>query len=253
MRLHNKVAIITGAGAGIGRAGALRFAAEGALIAVSDVDGDAAQETADLVKKQGGRAIAMVSDVSSEYDSAALVKATVDEYGQLDILWANAGIPQAWRTTEDTKVDEFDRLMAVNARGPWLSARAAIGHLRKRPGAAVVFTGSASGIRARADFSAYQSSKGAVVMLTRSLAREFARDGVRVNAVCPSAVTTQMWGQFIATADDTEAVKRQAAEAVPLGRVATAEDVANAALFLASDEASFITGVNLPVDGGSLI
>ena len=251
-RLANKTAIITGAANGMGFAGALTFSAEGAKLVLTDLDEDALKSAVAEIQGRGGKAVYLVADASSESDNEAAVDLAVKEFGGLDIFWANAGIPQELRPITDTSVEEFDKLMAVNSRGPWLGARAAKAALAERGGGAIVITASLSGIKARADLAAYQASKGAAVMLTRSLSRELAPLHIRVNSVCPLAATTQMWAQFLGPGADVEAATAATAAASPLGRMAEAQDVANAALFLASDEASFITGVNLPVDGGSL-
>lgn len=252
MRLANEVALITGAGSGMGRAGALRFAAEGASIVAMDIKNDAAAETATLIQDAGGKATAVQGDVSLAEDNDRAVAAAVEAFGKLTIVWANAGIPHAAAPVETLDVDLFDRIYSVNARGPWLTARAALPALRANGGGSIVFTGSLSGLKARWGNSVYASSKGAVVMLTRSLAFELAADKIRVNCIDPVATDTPMLPQFMEGAPDPAAVREAVTAAIPLGRLATAEDIANAALFLASSEASLITGVNLPVDGGSL-
>lgn len=250
MRLSDEVALITGGGSGMGRAGALRFAAEGASVVVADINEDAARDTVRLVEEAGGKATAVRTDVSVAADNARAVAAATDAFGKLSIVWANAGIPHASTPIEDLDSEEFDRIFAVNARGPWLTAQAAIPALRANGGGAIVFTGSLSGLKARAGNSIYASSKGAVVMLTRVLALELAPE-IRVNCVNPVATDTPMLPSFMANAPDPAGVREALTQAVPLKRLATAEDIANAALFLASSEAAMITGVNLPIDGGS--
>ena len=251
MRLAGEVALITGAGSGMGRAGAIRFAVEGASIVALDLDEAAARETVRLVEEGGGRAVAVEGDVSRAEDNARGVAAALESFGKLTIVWANAGVPQAANPIEQLDAELFDRIYGVNARGAWLTAQAAIPALRAAGGGAIVFTGSLSGLKARRGNSAYASSKGAVVMLTRSLALELAPE-IRVNCVNPVSTDTPMLPKFMASAPDPAAVRQAVTASIPLGRLATAEDVANAALFLASSEAAMITGVNLPVDGGSL-
>jgi len=251
MRLASEVALITGAGSGMGRAGAIRFAAEGATIVAADIDESTAEETARLVRDAGGSAIAVQADISSTEDNERAVASALDEYGRLTIVWANAGIPHGAQPIGEQDAETFDRIFAVNARGPWLTARAAIPALRASGGGAIVFTGSLSGLKARPNNSAYSGSKGAVVMMTKALALELAPE-IRVNCVNPVATDTPMLPKFMATAPDPDAVRKAVIAGIPMGRLATAEDVANAALFLVSSEASLITGVNLPIDGGSL-
>ena len=251
MRLKDKVALITGAGSGMGRAGAQLFAAEGARVVVVDINDAAAKETVETVRANGGDAVAVTGDVSRAEDNEAAVRIAVETYGGLDIAWANAGLPQAFRSITEIEADEFDRLMGVNARGPWLGARAALPAMKERGGGSFIITASLSGLKGRPDASAYQASKGAATMLTRSLAREFGPHGIRVNAVCPLAAETPMWAQFMDNYLDKDEAAVTFAKAVPLGRLAYPEDIAKAALFFASDDSVFISGVNLPVDGGS--
>lgn len=251
-RLAGKTAVITGAANGMGLAGAHLFAAAGANVVLTDLNEDRLRTAVESIESTGGTARYSVGDASSDVDNIRAVADATDNFGGLDIFWANAGIPQEFTSISDTSVEDFDRLMRINARGPWSGARAAKPALKARGGGSIVITASLSGIKARADLAAYQASKGAAVMLTRSLARELAPLRIRVNAVCPLAAATQMWEQFLGPDADIESATAAAAAAVPLGRLTEPEDVANAALFLASDESSFITGVNLPVDGGAL-
>lgn len=251
MRLQDKVVIITGAGSGMGRAGATLFAAEGAKVVVADIDKAGADQTVKEVIAAGGEAIAVQMDAGSQQDNERVVRAAVDTYGGLDVVWANAGLPQAFRSILEIDPGEFDQLMAVNARGPWLAARAALPVMQQKRAGSFIITASLSGLKGRADASAYQASKGAAVMLTRSLAREFGRDGIRVNSICPLATETPMWGKFMEGYLDKDEAAVEFAKAIPLNRLAYPEDIAKAALFFASDDSSFVSGVNLPVDGGA--
>lgn len=251
MRLNNEVALITGGGSGMGRAGAIRFAAEGARVVVVDINQQAAEETRDLIAQAGGEAIAVRADVASAADNEAAVAAAIERFGKLTIVWANAGIPAPATPIEETAPETFDRLFAVNSRGPWLAARAAAPALREAGGGSIVITASLSGLKGRPGNSAYASSKGAAAMLTKALAVEFAPD-IRVNSVCPVATDTPMLPEFTKTAPDPDAARDKVVSGIPMKRLATADDIANAALFLASSEAAMITGHNLPVDGGSL-
>ncbi|HWL76514.1 glucose 1-dehydrogenase [Microbacterium sp.] len=251
MRLNNEVALITGGGSGMGRAGAIRFAAEGARVVVVDINQQAAEETRDLIAQAGGEAIAVRADAASAADNEAAVAAAIERFGKLTIVWANAGIPAPATPIEETAPETFDRLFAVNSRGPWLAARAAAPALREAGGGSIVITASLSGLKGRPGNSAYASSKGAAAMLTKALAVEFAPD-IRVNSVCPVATDTPMLPEFTKTAPDPDAARDKVVSGIPMKRLATADDIANAALFLASSEAAMITGHNLPVDGGSL-
>ncbi|RZT88680.1 3-oxoacyl-[acyl-carrier protein] reductase [Pseudonocardia sediminis] len=251
MRLDGKVAVVTGAASGIGRAGAALFAAEGARVVAFDRDAAGLDETVGAITAQGGEAVAVVGDVGEAGDNEAAVGTAVSRFGGLDVMWANAGVAAPFRSITETAPEDFDRMMTVNARGPWLAARAAFGPLRERGGGSVVITASLSGLKGRADASAYQSSKGATVMLVRSLAREFGPHRIRVNSVCPLASETPMWATLMEGYMDPDVAAVEFAKVVPLGRLAYPDDVAKAALFLAGDDSSFISGVNLPVDGGS--
>lgn len=248
--LEGKTVIITGAASGMGRAGAALFAEHGAQVVVADLNASGAKETVTQIEAAGGRAAAFTYDATSAEETAALVAFTKDTYGRIDSAWANAGLPAPFMALEDHDESLFDRLMAVNVKGPWLLAKYAAGALEESHGSFLI-TASMSGLRARAHFSGYQASKGGAVMLTRSLAKELAPRGVRVNSVCPVATATPMLSQFV-SAETAELMDEEGLKAgIPMGRLATAEDIANAALFFVSDLSTFVTGVNLPVDGGA--
>ncbi|MGP6173675.1 glucose 1-dehydrogenase [Corynebacterium sp. A21] len=252
MRLENEVAIITGGGSGMGRTGAIRFATEGAEIVVADLNLAAAQETVKLVEAAGGRAIAIKSDVGSLQGNQDAVTAALDTYGKLSIVWANAGVATSVKPlieAEDSDEKHFDLMHAVNVKGPWHMARAAMPHLKEQNGSMVI-TASLSGLTARPGNSAYSATKGAAVQITRALAIEFAPH-VRVNSICPVATETPMQAVFT-PGDMAKVIQPKIIAGIPMGRLATTDDMSNAALFLASREASMITGHNLPVDGGSL-
>jgi len=249
MRLQNKVAVITGGGSGMGLSGVRLFAAQGARVVVADLDSVAAKEAAAAVIEQGGEAIAVEADVSNLEGNQAIVDAALDSFGGIDVFWANAGVAAPMSPVGEQSIEFFDTLMAVNAKGPWLGARVAMPHLKKRPVASFIITSSLSGFRARPNNSAYSASKGAAIQLTRALSIEFAPE-VRVNSVAPVSTETPMLRTFMAKQHDIEATIAGQRSGVPLGRLALPEDIANAALFLASDDSEFITGVTIPVDGG---
>jgi NAD(P)-dependent dehydrogenase (short-subunit alcohol dehydrogenase family) len=261
--LQGKIAIITGAGSGVGRAACLIFAANGAKITAADVNGAAAEETAAMVREAGGEALALACDVGDEAAVTGVVAQTVARYGRLDIIYNNAGITvlptaQGPRRFVDTGQDEIDRIYRVNVNGVINGCKAAIrqfeaqvaadpdGHEdgRKSKGV-IVNTASVAGLIGYGGV-VYGSSKGAITTLTRTLAIELAGEGIRINSVCPAGMPTN----FIPGLGASEAAKASMGAAHPLGRFVDPADCANAALFLASDLASNITGVNLPVDGG---
>jgi NAD(P)-dependent dehydrogenase (short-subunit alcohol dehydrogenase family) len=255
MELHEKNAVITGAGSGVGRASALRFSEEGARVVVADIDLDAASETAQLVEKAGGRAVAVRTDVSNDDDVAAAVGACADEYGRLDIMFNNVGIPtpRLGMSFLDHTLDDFDRLSAVNFRGVFLGMRNAVSRFQQQGGGGVILnTGSVAGLVGWGG-TVYGATKGAVHQLTRAVAVECAPDDIRVNAICPGAMPYTGFmaaGGVEVPTDALEDVARAAGSIHPLGRPVTAEDCADAAVYLCSDRAANVTGVLLPVDGG---
>jgi NAD(P)-dependent dehydrogenase (short-subunit alcohol dehydrogenase family) len=243
-RLRDKVALITGAGSGIGRATALLFAAEGAKVATLDLHQEAAAETVGLVEERGGEAIALAADVSREEDVAAAVESTVARFGRLDVLVASAGIDFFARAT-DTKVEDWERIQAVDLRGVFLCCKYAIPQMERQGGGSIVALSSINGLVGVSAHAAYAAAKGGVIGLTRQLAVDYGPANVRVNCICPTTTDTPM-----ARAVTNDAILDALARMHPLRRIAEAEDVAYAALYLASDEARCVTGIVLPLDCG---
>ena len=248
-QLKDKVAIVTGAAGGFGEGIARLFVAEGAKVLIADLDGDKAATVAALL---GPNARAVRCDVSRRADIDAAVKACVDAFGVPDIVVNNAGTTH--RNQSMLEVDEatFDRVFAVNVKSIYHMTQAVVPLMRKRKSGSIINIGSTAGIRPRPGLAWYNASKGAVNLLSKSMAAELGPDNIRVNAICPVMGATGMIEQFLGTADTPEARARIVA-GIPLGRMSTPEDVAQATLYLASDASNFITGVELPVDGGRTI
>lgn len=246
MTFEGTVTVVTGAGSGMGRATAELFAEQGARVAVVDLNEAAAEETVERIETAGGDALALGADVSEAAHVRAMIDDTVDAFGRLDVLHNNAGIPQESTPVADVAEETWDRIQAVNLKSAFLGAKHAVPIMREQGSGVILNTASTAGIRPRTGLSAYCASKGGLITLTKQLAHELADDGIRVNAVCPVATDTDMLPQFAGenlTVDDIAAT-------IPLGRLADPVDVAHAAVFLASDEASMITGTALEVDGG---
>ena len=241
-RLAGKAAVITGAASGIGRASALRFAAEGARVILADI------EEPDAVTMKAGRFVR--TDVSRREDNERMIDECVRSFGRIDILFCNAGVTLP-KLLPDSTPGEIDRLWDVNVNGPLYAARHAIPiMLGQEGGGTILFTASKTGIVAQTDSPVYCASKGALVMLAKALALDYARRGIRVNALCPGIIDTPMLRQFADAMSDPRAAWTAYESAQPMGRLGTPEECAAAALWLVSSDASFVTGVALPVDGG---
>ncbi len=253
MKLAERVAIVTGAASGIGAATALAMAAEGARVVVADVNEAGAKATVERIEKAGGRALALAADVTRAADNQALVERALAAFGRLDVFHANAGVPQWKADIEDVDETVFDLIMDVNVKGVWLGARCALPVMKRQRRGVFLVTASTAAIRPRPGGQTYAASKGAVVTLTKALALEVAPHGVRVVAIAPVATHTPMLPTFMNRKEvDAESLARYVAT-VPLGRLNQPEDVARAAVFLASDDAAMITGACLEVDGGRCI
>ena len=248
MRLKDKVALITGAGAGIGRQSALLFAKEGATILVVDVNEQAAAETAALVRQEGGRAVAFRADVSKAVDCQQMVGAAEREFGKLNVLFNNAGIMHAKDDDAvSTSEEVWERTMAINLKGVFLGCKYGIPALRRAGGGSIINTASFVALMGAATPQlAYTASKGGVVAMTRELAVIHARENIRVNALCPGPLHTELLMSFLNTPEK----KQRRLVHIPMGRFGEAREMAQAALFLASDESSFMTGSEFVVDGG---
>ncbi len=250
MKLKDKVAIITGGASGIGLATARLFAAEGAAIVIGDVTDEASQKAAESLAKSGAQTAHYHVDVRRPDEVERLVNGAVDTFGGVDILVNNAGVVLTKSTTE-TSLEEWERVIGVNLTGAWLCARAAIPAMQRRGGGSIINVASNAGLVGFPNLAAYCASKGGLVQLTRAMAMDGAPHHIRVNAICPGHTRTPMGDGFVAAQADPQAfVKEFINVQHPLGRMAEAGEMAQAILFLASDDASFVTGSILPVDGG---
>ncbi len=258
MQMKEKIGVITAAASGMGRAGAIRFAREGAAVAVVDIDALNARKTVEEIVSAGGRAIALCGDLRDEKFARSIVHETAARFGGLDFLWNNAGHPGPARF-EGLDLDEFDSTVELNIRSQLATTMEAIPYLRKRGRGSVLFTASGAGLHGSTFSPIYATVKFGVVGLARSLARRYGREQIRFNVVCPGSTDTPMLRTFVARPDD-ETTRGQDPESIvakrstgnPMGRIAQPEEIANCALFLLSDEASFVNGVALPVDGGAV-
>jgi NAD(P)-dependent dehydrogenase (short-subunit alcohol dehydrogenase family) len=250
-RLTGKTALITGAGSGIGRATAMRFAEEGAAVAVVNLRADAAEETADKITADGGRAVAVAADVTEAAAIERAVAMAVEVFGRLDVLYNNAGVDSTGSVADADEAD-WDRCFAVNVKGTFLASRAAVPHLERDGGGSIVNQGSVAALVGVPGFAAYCAAKGAVVALTRSMAVDLAPRGIRVNVICPGTVYTPLMEPLLRRRGDgdLEAGLAKTIAKYPIGRLGTPEEIAEAALWLASPESSFATGTVLTVDGG---
>ncbi len=254
MRLEGKIALITAAASGMGRAGALLFAREGAKVVCVDVDPAGTQSLVDEIKAAGGEAHGITADLLKDEASRGIVAETMDTFGGLDILWNHVGHPGPGRV-EGLDMKDYEVAMDLNVRSVLVTTGEAVPILRARGGGSILFTASIAGLAGSPFSPVYSAAKFGVVGMMQSMACRYAGDGIRVNAVCPAPVDTPMMQVFMQRPDTQTNREENIARmktVIPLGRVAEAEEIAYPALFLVSDEASYITGVALPVDGGYL-
>lgn len=249
MRLQDKVGIITGAGAGIGRASSLLFAREGAKIVCSDLDPVTGEETVRLVREAGGEAIFHRSDAANSDDVKALVDATVERYGRLDVFYANAGVVPGG-TVVDCPDDEWERTMVINVRSVFLACKHGIPAMQRTGGGTFVCTASVAGVVGVKNRAAYSASKMAVIGLVKSVAIDFIQDNIRINAICPGTVDTPSLQARLRATGDYETALEQFIARQPMGRLGKADEIAALALYLASDESGYMTGSYLMIDGG---
>lgn len=252
MKFQDRVAIITGAGGGFGEGIAKHFASLGASVLVADIKGDAAARVASEIKASGGKAASAAVDVTKDKDVEAMVKAALDSFGKLDIIVNNAGTTH--RNQPMLNVDEatFDRVYATNVKSLYLSARHTVPVFRKQGHGVIVNVASTAGVRPRPGLTWYNGSKGAAILITKSMAVELAPDRIRVNAINPVMGETGLLKDFLPGEDSAE-VRQKVISTIPLGRLSQPMDMAKACAFLASDDADFITGVCLEVDGGRCV
>ncbi len=248
-RLSGKVALITGGGTGIGRAIALEFAREGAKVALAGRRLENLREVAAEVEKQGGEGIALECDVTRAKDAERAVKETAQRFERLNVLVNNAGALHV-STVEGISEEEWDRLMKVNLKGPFLMSRAVLPEFRKAGGGTIVNIGSVLGLVAMKDRAAYCASKGGVTMLTKAMAVDHAHEKIRVNCICPSIVETELVRDLFGKSEEGQALRKARIAMIPLERMGRPTDVAGMAVFLASEESSWITGTAIPLDGG---
>lgn len=256
MRMQGKIGLVTAAGSGMGRAGAIRFAAEGASVGVVDIDPDAVSAVVAEIEAAGGKALGITADLTQDADSRRIVREAANHFNGLDFVWNHVGHPGP-AAVEDLDMKDFDQAVDLNLRTVFITAETAVPELRARGGGSMLFTASSSGLTGSMFSPVYSMAKFGVVGMVRAMAKRYAAEGIRFNAVCPGPIDTPMLRVFVARPDqqstqgmDKEELVRSRGGMAPMGRPGKPEEIANAALFLLSDEASFITGAALPVDGG---
>ena len=257
MRLANKIGIVTAAASGMGRAGAIRFAREGASVSVVDIDAAAVEAVVAEITRAGGKAKGIVADLTKDADSRRIVGETAKHFGGLDFVWNHVGHPGP-AAIEGLDMADYDLAMNLNLRSVLVTTEAALPELRARGGGSLLYTASTSGLHGSQFSPVYSAAKHGVVGFVRALAKRYAKEKIRANAICPGPIDTPMLRVFVARPDqqstrgmDKEELVRSRGGQTPMGRPGRPEEVANAALFLISDEASFVTGAALAVDGGA--
>ena len=248
MKLHNKVAIVTGAASGFGKGIAELYAREGAKVCVADINGQGARDVAGGI---GENAIHVAADVAKKDDVSAMVGETVAAFGGVDIMVNNAGFTHKNQPMLDVTEEEFDRIFAINVKAIFLAARAVVPEMEKRGGGSIITTASTAGVRPRPGLVWYNSSKGAAITMTKAMAIELAPKNIRVNAINPVAGDTPMLADFMG--EDTPEIREKFVSTIPLGRFSQPSDIANAALFLADPASEFLTGLAIEIDGGRCI
>lgn len=249
MKLKHKVALITGAGSGIGQASALQFAREGARIVAVDCNKSALEITSSLIEQAGGICYALTVDVSQEKQVQKAIATTVEVFGSLNILFNNAGISLLKPITETTET-EWDTILGVNLKGVFFGCKHAIPEMLNQGGGAIINTASELAIGAQPLYGAYCASKGGVIAMTRALSLEWAAKGIRINAICPGPIRTPLLQSEFDVAIDPTAEEKSVVQSIPFGRLGTPEEIARVVVFLASDDAEFVHGTSVTVDGG---
>jgi NAD(P)-dependent dehydrogenase (short-subunit alcohol dehydrogenase family) len=248
MRLRNKVAVITGSGGAIGSVTAKKYAKEGAKVLVTDINVEGGQQTVKEIKRKGGEALFIKADIAKVSECEKIINSAFNSFGRIDVLFNNAGIELVKMMHEYTEED-YDRVVDINLKGSFFCTRYALPEMMKQGGGCIINMGSIAAFMGFEKIPSYCAAKGALVNLTRYIALEYARYNIRCNCICPGAVATDMMNRFMTQHPD---LAQKGIDNHPMGRLATPEEIADAAVFLASDEATFITGISLPVDGGYL-
>ncbi len=251
MKLQGRVAIVTGAASGIGRASAIAFAREGARVIAVDIDRPKGEETAAMIAALGGETFFAHADVANEEDVKRFVQEALALWGKIDILFNNAGVVLV-KPLEEMTGDEWDRVMSINVKSAFLAIKYAVPHMRRGGGGAILNTGSIASFTGQLGTPVYSASKGAIALLTKSLALDYGRDRIRVNCICPGITNTPMLREHLGHGPEGEELIRERLSRVPTGKILTPEDVARAALYLVSDDSIGVTGVLHVVDGGLL-
>lgn len=249
MKLSQRVAIVTGAASGIGRASAIAFARQGARVVVADIDDAGGEETAATIRAEGLESFFVHTDVARESEIARTVRETIARWDRVDILFNNAGVVLV-RSIEEMTEEEWDRVMAINVKGAFLATRHVVPHMRREGKGVILNTGSIASLTGQVGTPAYSASKGAIALLTKSLALDLGRDHIRVNCICPGITDTPMLREHLGHGSEGENRIRARLSRVPLGKILSPEDVARAAVYLVSDDSEGITGILHVVDGG---